>query len=287
MAISLEKLGVPTEPTTATIDAERARAYAAATNDDNPAYTSGKYAPPVFGVVPTWDALIRANAAAIPAEAMLMVVHGEQDMWFHQPLAPGMTLTTTATPFSVRVGASGTRFTARIDSVDETGRPVLEIYGTTFIRGMVDGDSAGPDKPDHSFPEASRAAPVGDYVVRLDSDITYRYSEASGDLMPIHLDEDVAKSVGLPGIIVHGLCTMAVCSQAVVRTLASGDPVRLKRLAVRFAKNVLPGNDVTVSLYDAGSAADPTGGPARRVYAFEANSRGDLVISNGRAEVEA
>jgi hypothetical protein len=69
---------------------------------------------------------------------------------------------------------------------------------------------------------------------------------------------------------------MAVCSQAVVTTLADGDPTRLTRLAVRFAKNVFPDEDVTVTLYDDGDGA----------YAFEAHSRGDLVISNGRAEVE-
>jgi hydroxyacyl-ACP dehydratase HTD2-like protein with hotdog domain len=176
----------------------------------------------------------------------------------------------------VRVGGSGTRFTTRIDAVDDDRRPVLEVYGTIFVRGLTDGESAGPDKPDHAFPDAARARPAGEFTVHLPEGVTYRYSEASGDLMPIHLDDAVARSVGLPGIIVHGLCTMAVCSQAVVTTLADGDPARLKRLAVRFAKNVFPDEDVTVSMFDAGDGA----------YAFEAHSRGELVISNGRAEVE-
>jgi acyl dehydratase len=276
MPLAVDKLGTPLDEVTSTIDADRAKAYAAATVDDNEAYTSGKYAPPVFGVVPTWEALLAANAAVVPPEAMLMVVHGEQDMWFHQPLVPGMRLHTRATPLNVRVGGSGTRFTTRIDAVDDDRRPVLEVYGTIFIRGFTEGADAGPDKPDHTFPDDARSRPAGTSTIHLPEGITYRYSEASGDLMPIHLDENVAKSVGLPGIIVHGLCTMAVCSQAVVTTLAGGDPARLKRLAVRFAKNVFPGEDVTVSMYDAGDGA----------YAFEAHSRGDLVISNGRAEVE-
>src|SRR5436305_779118 len=83
-----------------------------------------------------------------------------------------------------------------------------------------------------------------------DDNPAFRYADASGDRMPIHLDESVAKSVGLPGIIIHGLCTMALCSQAVIKTVADGDPARLRRLAVRFAKNVLPGSDVTVTIYD-------------------------------------
>ena len=60
--------------------------------------------------------------------------------------------------------------------------------------------------------------------MHVDDDQTYRYRDASGDLMPIHVDDEFARSVGLPGIIAHGLCTMAMCSQAVVTTVAGGDP---------------------------------------------------------------
>ena len=259
----------------------RAKAYAAATNDDNPAYESGKFAPPVFGVVPTWDALGLAVADVIPSEALMMVVHGEQDMHFHQPLVPGRSLTTSGEAYSVRVGGSGTRFTTRITARDtETGQPVLEEYVTTFIRGMSDGESGGPDKPDHTFPEVARGKKIGEFTVHVDDDQTYRYRDASGDQMPIHVDESFAKSVGLPGIIAHGLCTMAMCSQAVVKTVADGDPARLKRLAVRFASNVFPGNDVVTEIYDAGER------DGRKVYAFEATSAGATVIKNGLAEIE-
>jgi acyl dehydratase len=222
-------------------------------------------------------------ADIVPPEALMMIVHGEQDMHFHQPLVPGRTLVTTAEPYSYRVGGSGTRLTVRVTSRDsETGEVVLEQFVTTFIRGMADGESAGPDKPDHTFPDGARSSEVARFTVHVDDDQTYRYHEASGDPMPIHLDDEFAKSVGLPGIIAHGLCTMAMCSQAVVKTLADGDPSRLKRLAVRFSKNVFPGDDVTTVLYDAGTTGD-----GRTRYAFEAvSSRGDTVITHGLAEVE-
>ena len=171
----------------------------------------------------------------------------------------------------------------KVTSKDKAdGSLVLEEYVTMFIRGMTDGDGAGPDKPDHTFPEDARARPVGEVTIHVDDDQTYRYRDASGDMMPIHVDDNMAKSVGLPGIIAHGLCTMAMNSQAVVKTVADGDPARLKRLAVRFAKNVFPGNDVVTTIYDAGEAA-----LGRKAYAFEAHSNGDQVIANGRAEVEA
>ncbi|MDQ1373705.1 MAG: hypothetical protein QOJ09_1043 [Actinomycetota bacterium] len=282
MALPIEKLGTKYEERTDTIDPERAKQYAAATNDDNPAYESGKFVPPVFGVVPAWDALGLAVGDIIPPESLMMVVHGEQDMHFHKPLVPGMTLKTQAEALSARVSGSGTRLAVKVTSVDAAdGSPVMEQYITTFIRGMSDGEAGGPDKPDHSFPEDARANKVGEFTVHVDDDQTFRYRDASGDQMPIHVDNDFAKSVGLPGIIAHGLCTMAMTSQAVVKTVADGDPSRLKRLAVRFSKNVFPGNDVVTTIYEAGQENN------RKVYAFEAHSNGDLVIANGRAEIEA
>jgi acyl dehydratase len=282
MALPIEKLGTRYAPVTTIIDPDRAKAYAAATNDPNPAYTSGKYAPPVFGVVPTWGQMLAASADVIPPEALLFIVHGEQDMHFHQPLVPGAVLTTAAEAYAIRVGSSGSRLVVKVESVDEAGALVLTQYVTIFVRGMADGESGGPDKPVHDFPDAARSKKVGEHTVHVDDDQTFRYRDASGDEMPIHLDDAVAKSVGLPGIIAHGLCTMAMCSQAVIAIASDGDPGRLKRLAVRFASNVFPGNDVDVEVFDAG-----TTDAGLRAYAFEATSAGAVVVKNGWAEVEA
>jgi acyl dehydratase len=280
MALPLEKLGTTYAETSEVIDPERAKAYAAATNDPNPAYSAGKYAPPVFGVVPTWGAMGLAVGDVVPGEAMMMIVHGEQDMHFHQPLVPGTKLTTSATAHSVRVAKSGTRFTIQVDAKDDAGKPVLTEYVTMFIRGMADGEDGGPDKPTHDLPDVSTLTALGTHTVHVDDDQTYRYKEASGDNMPIHVDEGFAKQVGLPGIIAHGLCTMAMCSQGVIELAAGGDPGRIKRLAVRFASNVFPGNDVETTVY--GGPSDEAGNTT--VY-FEATSAGQSVIKNGLAVI--
>lgn len=280
MALPLDKLGTTYGPATTVIEADRARAYAAATNDPNPAYEAGKVAPPVFGVVPVWPTMFEAVGAVVPPEAAMFIVHGEQDMHFHQPLVPGRSLSTTAEAFSARVGGSGTRFTVKVTSDDtDSGEPVLTQYVTLFIRGMSDGESGGPDKPGHDFPDDAREHLVGTHSVHVDDDQTFRYRDASGDTMPIHVDDEFAKSVGLPGIIAHGLCTMAMCSQSVITTVAAGDPTRLRRLAVRFAANVFPGHDVETSIYEAGER------DGAKVYAFEAASQGAIVVKHGLAEV--
>ena len=278
MAVDVSRIGQTSDPVTFEVTRERAAQYADATNDPNPAYRSGDHVPPVFAVVPAFEALSGQSAGMIPSDYLMFIVHGEQDMHFHQPVRPGMTLSTRVTPESVRVGGSGTRLASKAESVDATtGAPVVTQWFTVFVRGMSDGESVGPDKPDHELPETAREKPFGDpYVIHVDDDQTYRYRDASGDQMPIHVDDAFAKSVGLPGIIAHGLCTMAMCSQAVVQRACDGDPSKLKRLAVRFAANVFPGNDVEVQLYELGDGA----------YGFEATSAGATVIKHGRAEVE-
>jgi acyl dehydratase len=68
--------------------------------------------------------------------------------------------------------------------------------------------------------------------VKPDPYVTVRYAGASGDFNPIHLDEEFAQRVGLPGRILHGLWTMAQVARA--HTQAAGSPEKLRRLSVQF-----------------------------------------------------
>jgi acyl dehydratase len=276
VALALEKLGTRYDTRTATVDAERARAYAAATNDANHLYASGACAPPVFAVVPTWDAMMVALHDVIPVEDQVSMLHAEQDMHFFRPLVPGRTLVTSAEAYGVRNSRMGTRFTMRVTSVDgEDGDPVVEQFATMLIRGIEAGDDAGVAPPSHAFPPEAKSAKVAEVATVVDPDQARRYAAASGDANPIHVDDEAARAVGLPGVILHGMCTMALCSTAVVDALAGGDPGRLRRLAVRFYRPVFPGNDLVTSIFDVGDG----------VYAFEASSAGKVVVRDGRAEL--
>ena len=279
MALTLEKLGTRYDALTATIDAERARAYAAATNDANPAYLSGTYAPPVFAVVPTWDAMMVALHDVVPASDQVAMLHAEQDMHFFAPLVPGRPLVTFAEAYSLRSGRMGTRFTMRVVSSDDAGTPVVEQFATMLIRGVDSGGDGGPPPPSHTFPAEAKDAKLVDVVAPVDGDQALRYAEASGDANPIHVDDAAAKAVGLPGVILHGMCTMALCGRAIVDTIADRDPTRLRRLAVRFYRPVFPGHELVTSVFEAGREN------GRRVVAFEASSGGKVVVRDGRAEL--
>lgn len=108
-----------------------------------------------------------------------------------------------------------------------------------------------------------------------------RYAEASGDHNPIHLDETFARAAGLPGVIGHGMLTMAFANQLVTDWL--GDRSALKRLQGRFAGVVLPGDELTAS----GSVVSKDEATRRVVINLTvSNQRGERVFTKGVAEAE-
>ena len=82
-------------------------------------------------------------------------------------------------------------------------------------------------------------------AVTPDKHLTVRYAGASGDFNPIHIDDEFARAVGLPGRILHGLYTMAQVARAC--TDAGGGPQSLKRLSVQFRGMGLPERELTVT----------------------------------------
>jgi acyl dehydratase len=80
--------------------------------------------------------------------------------------------------------------------------------------------------------------------VTPDRYLTVRYAGASGDFNPIHIDEEFARQVGLPGRILHGLWTMAQVARA--QTEAAGGPHALRRLEVQFRGMGLLEREITV-----------------------------------------
>jgi acyl dehydratase len=106
---------------------------------------------------------------------------------------------------------------------------------------------------------------VGQVVAERDIHLTResleRYARASGDLNPIHLRDDIAQEMGLPGVIAHGMLTMGLAVQPVVDWLG-GDPRRILDYQVRFTRMVpvdaVDGVDVHVEA-KVGAVDDPLG----------------------------
>jgi acyl dehydratase len=98
------------------------------------------------------------------------------------------------------------------------------------------------------------------------------YAQASGDHNPIHLDDDFARTVGLPGVIAHGMLQMGL--MATVAAEAAGGTEKLRRLYCRFAGMVVPGDTVTFT-------AEPLAPGKLDLRA--ANQRGEPVLTKSVA----
>ena len=274
---AVDKLGVWSEATEFEVTTERTIAYAEATNDPVERHRSGELAPPVFAVVPPFTQLAAVTMEVVPPHLMLRVVHGEQDIRIHRPIVGSDVLRSRGKVVGIHGKSSGVVVTSLIETRDRAGELVNEQYFAGFFRGGNWPHEAGEPFPAHELDPALREKePVAVVANRYDDDQTHRYAEASGDPMPIHTDEDFAKAMGFPGIIVHGLCTMAMASQAVIEHACPDAPERLRRIAVRFSAPGRPGQGITTRLWDTGSGT----------VAFETqNADGDVLIKDGLAEI--
>jgi acyl dehydratase len=125
-------------------------------------------------------------------------------------------------------------------------------------------------KPGESIPELK---------VTPDKYLPHRYAGASGDFNPIHIDPDFAKSVGLPGNILHGLWMMAQVARGNAQ-LADGDPRALKRLSVQFRGMGFPEQELVVS----GTVKEAENG---RIVVDTVAAQGEnQVIRNAEAEIQ-
>jgi acyl dehydratase len=281
MPLNKSCLGKEFAPVTTEVTAAAMQKYARAYNEDNPAFfdetqPGGLVAPPMFAVVVTWGSTLNAVMDPEVGADLLRLVHGEQDMWFPAPIRPGDRITSRAKITAIETKATGETMTVELTAANQNGVVVNHSFFSAFIRGG--GRRASPQET--RADEAPRGEPTLTVAQSIAPDQTFRYAEASGDRNPIHVDENVARMAGLPGIIVHGLCTMAFTSKVMIDNLCDGDPTRLKRLRVRFSRAVRPGETITTRVWPEGVRE---GG---RVFAYETSaSDGQAVIRGGIAEV--
>jgi acyl dehydratase len=223
--------------------------------------------------VPVWPAIAPASRSVASDDARQRVVHYEQDMLLHRPIEPGMTLLSRATPVALLGRPNGTSLVIKTETRTEDGELVNEQYVTEFFRGVEVAESRGHRAPDHRLDVDGE--PLAEIAYPVAEDQTVRYAGASGDDFAIHLDDDFARRVGLPGRIVHGLCTMAFAGRAVLAAARLDDPAAVRRLAVRFSAPLFPGDSVTTRVWRV------NGG-----YGFESvDGAGKPVLKDGLAEL--
>ena len=262
------------------VDPERVISYAKATNESNPRYfekDETKLAiPPVFPVTMFIDPMIQfVTDDSLNLDTSRMV-HGEQEILYHRPLKPWDKISTEVELESIDVKDSGDILWAVFKGLSED-ELAFEMRASMFFRKPRKKPKQRISREKKERIERQIAVQT---QMKVTPDQSVRYAAASGDENPIHLDRDIARSVGLPDIILHGLCTLAFATQAIVDELAKGDPTKVRQLKVRFSKPVFMNDTLTTEGWIL--KEDNT----RKLIGFETrNQRGDVVLTMGQVEL--
>jgi NAD(P)-dependent dehydrogenase (short-subunit alcohol dehydrogenase family)/acyl dehydratase/putative sterol carrier protein len=200
---------------------------------------------PSFSIASIFEFMAEAG---LTSEADLVgILHGEQDLIFHNPIPPEGKLTTEGaiTHIYDKGADKGALVVAEADTYHSNGQKLFTSIFTLFCRR--DGGFGGPDSPKEpvEFPER---APDFEEEARpsVDQPLLYRLS---GDIFALHVDPDFARSSGFTMPIMHGLCTHGFACRAVIKNLFPGEPDRMTRFRVRFSKTVYPGVPIKTQIW--------------------------------------
>ena len=197
-----------------------------------------------------------------------MLVHGEQGIELHRPLPTAAEISTTGRITGIYDKGSGAVIATESVSVDmKSGEPLFTLRNAVFIRG--EGGFGGDRGP---------AAPKLDLDRRPDHTVTYQprpdqalWYRLNGDRNPLHSDPSFAAMGGFDRPILHGLCSFGFTGRALLASLCDNDPSRFVSIDGRFSKPVLPGDELTISIWVDGNEAQ---------FRTE-RAPGEVVIDNG------
>jgi acyl dehydratase len=204
------------------------------------------------------------------------VVHGEQGLKLHKPVAPSGAVvgqTRIVEVIDKGEGKGALVLSERKVTDKASGEAIATLTQTTFCRG--DGGFGGPPREapaPHMLPERSPDM-VCDLPTRPEMALIYRLS---GDVNPLHAEPEFAKAAGFPRPILHGLASFGVAGHALLKSVCGYDPARLTAIAGRFSAPVYPGETIRTEIWRDGNVVS---------FRARALERDAIVVNNGRAEV--
>ncbi len=201
---------------------------------------------PTFPVVIGWG---RGSAMGnIGSFNPALLVHGQQSVTLHRPIP----VEGTATLQSEITAMYDKEKAAVVVSATEAtmdGEPLYTNTSSVFIRGEGGwGGERGPSGPQNVPPDRAPDHRVT-YQTSPDQALVYRLS---GDRNPLHSDPSFAAIGGFDRPILHGLCTYGFTGRALLHTLCGSDPARFQHVEGRFTSPVMPGEALTISMWETG-----------------------------------
>jgi acyl dehydratase len=237
-------------------------------------------------VVPTFASVIPRGEAPperqrMPRKSSLnfaLVVDGERRITFHKPLPAKGTVLADERILDILdkgEGRGAVLIQERVVREQNSGDKLFTIVSSIFARG--DGGFGGKPQGGPQLHEIPARAP--DHVAEVDTraDQAFLYA-LCGDRNPLHRDPAIARAVGFPRPILHGLCSFGTACRAVLSTLAAYQPERIKQFDVRFSKPVFPGETLVVEMWAYGGTISWRAGVKERP--------GIIALNNGLCRLD-
>lgn len=223
-------------------------------------------------VLPTFANVALSCEPMLPTGIDLKdVLHAGQAFTLERPIPLEGTVTTTSTILGVYDKRSGALIDTECVATTPAGDVMARMRVAVFVRGAggFGGEPAPVDEwelptgtPDHTVT----------YTPALSQPLLYRLS---GDRNPIHSDPTFSAAAGFDQPILHGMCTYGFTGRALLHSTAGGDVDRFHAMSGRFTTPVLPGNPLTVQIWQDG----------QDVRYRTLNENGQVVIDRGTARV--
>ncbi|KAA9166020.1 enoyl-CoA hydratase [Amycolatopsis acidicola] len=201
------------------------------------------------------------------------VVHAEEELTLHRPLPAAGDVVIRSRVAGIHDQGSAALVVVEADFDDATdGQTIATVRSGLFFRG--EGGFGGARAPKTAWARPERQPDWSStYQTRPEQALLFRLN---GDRNPLHADPGFARRAGFPRPILHGLCTYGFAGRAVLRSFAEGDPGRVTSFAARMSAPVLPGEQLTVNIWQ--------DSPSTAVFQVT-KPDGTVVLDRGRAGV--
>ncbi len=295
MALNLDAVGKKSAPTERSWTSKDALLYALGVGAGAPDptgfeldLTTENSAGITQRVLPTYVTIIGQGAGIMTDIGDIdftKLVHGEQTIELHGEIPAQGAVTLTTTLVGIYDKGSGALIVLESESLyADSGAPAFTTRSGLFIREA--GGFGGPRGPEGDEWSTLAAEPLParepdemvSYATRTDQALLYRLN---GDRNPLHSDPTFARRAGFDRPILHGLCTYGFTGRGLLHTVCGSDPARFGSMRGRFSRPTMPGDTLSISVWD---VADQAAG----AYRFRTeNQRGEVVIDGGLLRVAA
>lgn len=255
MPLNPDSVGTTTEPIQAGWTSKDALLYAVGVGAGTGelAYTTENTAGVPQQVLPTYPVVVPAGPVfrAFGTFDLAMLVHGQQSVTLHRPLPVEGSVTVAGRVAAMYDKGKAAVVVIEADATDNTsGLPLYTTSSSLFIRGEGGwGGDRGPSGAMNVPPERTPDHQVT-YQTSPDQALVYRLS---GDRNPLHNDPAFAARAGFERPILHGLCSYGFTGRALLHTFCGSEAARFHHMEARFASPVMPGEALTVSMWETAS----------------------------------